>query len=96
MLLAIKTQITTLSTLSSEKYSTNFALDGSRSVGLGQDVSLSFSKVVSCSSSNGRSRQSKRAMTSYHVSQWENPKHRKIKIETRGKIFNLNNLDAIS
>ena len=68
MLLAIKTKIKKSNTLSSEKYSTNFALDGSRSVGMGQDVSLSFSKVVPCSSSNGRSRQSKRAMTSYHVS----------------------------
>lgn len=95
-MLANKTQITTLSALSSETYSTNFALDGSRSVDMGQDGSLSFSKVVSCSSSNGRSRQSKRAMTSYHVSQCANPKHRKIKIETRGKIFNLNNLYAIS
>lgn len=96
MLRAIKIQIVTLSTLSSEKYSTNSALDGSRSVGMGQDVSLSFSKVVSCSSWNGRSRQSKRAMTSYPVSQWANPKHRKIKTETRGKIFNLNNLYVIS
>ena len=68
-MLANKTQITSSRTLSKEKYSTNFALDGSRSVGMGQDGSLSFSKVASYSSSNGRSRQSKQAMTSYHVSQ---------------------------